>query len=859
VQEIGRYEVVRSLGLGGMGQVYLARDPKLERQVAIKLLHRDDGSARGLFEREAKALAALNHPNIVTVFEIAELDDGQQFIAMEYLPGRSLRDLLQHDKPARDDLVAICGQVALALAAAHEAGILHRDIKPENVVVGSRLAVKVVDFGIARRLDAPASADPDRPRRPTARATEVIDMFTRTLRADLDPTLETNVPLTSVTRTVFGTPAYMAPEVLMGEPSSVASDIYSLGVMLFECLAGRRPYEAPQLHEVIARVIDGEPPPRLDDPLAELTSRMLARDPAQRPGLTEIAKALSRRRSTIAATPPKRRWLLPTAVALGLGAGAVFAVSRSQAPPPSAIDRGTVLIRDLDVVTLPSYGNPPDPRAFAQVIATLLKSSGVTTVTLERPGHTDDAAWMEAARTNQANLVARGTLVETGGRLIARFEILEMSGRRWTTELVGQPDRVAELVAQVSDWIADIARPDNQATKSGPLVAQELLRRGTAELREHSAHTARTFLEQATVADPTSAEAWDRYAASLAMIAAKVTTLVAAAERAYEVAPAGTRKQILHATLLVYRAEFAAALAELTPLETTELGAEDRRDLLFQIGECHWHEGRHDLGYQYFKRTLEIDGAFAEAAGHAGEYGIARRDETIAREYLRLQRASLDYAAFATGRYDELAKRGKPPFDTWAKIVLGIPRPPPSDHADYADERLTAAVLRADRDAIDRELQQLLAHAEPFTAATSSKLVHMCEVTIAAELREPTKAILDVLRARQATYNFKRLSILAAPMLGSPKFERARLTERLAVLQTAIDAELAGDRATAAKLLDELVRNPTFEWDFVERLALRRNLLALGRTKEAEAVCKDTLRPPLIRPVFQVVRARCLE
>ena len=135
----------------------------------------------------------------------------------------------------------------------------------------------------------------------------------------------------------------------------------------------------------------------------------------------------------------------------------------------------------------------------------------------------------------------------------------------------------------------------------------------------------------------------------------------------------------------------------------------------------------------------------------------------------------------------------------------------------------------------------------------------MGEVLIAAELREPAKAILDVLRVRQPTYNFKRLSILAAPMLGSPKFERARLTERLAVLQTAIDAELAGDRATAAKLLGELIHNPTFEWDFVERLALRRNLLALGRTKEAAAVCEDTLRPPLMRPVFPVVRARCLE
>src|SRR5688572_7549787 len=127
VERIGRYEVVRELGHGGMGSVYLGRDPELRRSVALKLLHRANSGHQ--LKQEARALAALNHPGIVTIFEIGE-HDGAQFIAMEFLDGVSLRTLLAGTKPSRDQLVAICAKVATAVEAAHTAGILHRDIKP---------------------------------------------------------------------------------------------------------------------------------------------------------------------------------------------------------------------------------------------------------------------------------------------------------------------------------------------------------------------------------------------------------------------------------------------------------------------------------------------------------------------------------------------------------------------------------------------------------------------------------------------------------------------------------------------------------------------------------------------------------
>jgi len=838
-----------------MGQVYLARDPKLDRQVAIKLLnHHDDPNARALFEREAKVLASLNHPNIVTVFEIADVEDGRQLIAMEYLPGRALRDLLQHDAPARDDVVAICGQVAIALAAAHEADILHRDIKPENVVVGRALSVKVVDFGIARRLDTAASLDPATPRRPRAATSEIVDVFTQTLRADLEPTLGTEPPkLTGMTRTVFGTPAYMAPEVLMGDPSSTASDVYSLGVMLYECLTGRRPYEAPSLHEVIARVIDGgDPPARIDDPLAELVARMIDRDPAKRPPLVEIVRTLSRRRSLAVAPAPRRRtrWLVLVAVVVGCVGGLVaWRLSRSALEPAvvQVIDRGPIAIASLEL-ELPSYGIQPDGLTFARVLVQLLDSAHVTALPPE-VGPLD----------GKAKLIARGSIVERAEHVIARIELVDVDTNQpvRVIEVTGDSDRMAQLLLEVADEIAGFTLDGSHVDRTNPKLAANLLQLGKQELRESRSNSARTFLEQAVLAGP-SAEAWTHYTTSLAVIAAKRSALIDAARAAYEAAPTKTRKQLLHASLLIHEAKFEAALAELAPLEQAGLQGNELRDLLFAIGECHWHEGRHDRGFLYFKRTLELDGAFAEAARHVGEYALVRRDEATAREYTRFQRLPMEHVDFAMGRYQSLVTGGKQPFDEWARFVLGLaPAPTSLTPRQQTYEHLVEAAIAADSAAANKQVEALLGELEPYTAYTATLLVTMAEVVVAAEMKDPARRLLDELARRSPTYNYHRIAILASPMLGAPKFPRSVLTERLATLVTAIDAELAGDRVQAAKTLRQLVDNPTFEWDFLERLALKRNLDALGRKRDARALCDDTLKPVVMRHVFRVVRRIC--
>ncbi|HSN25235.1 MAG TPA: serine/threonine-protein kinase, partial [Kofleriaceae bacterium] len=312
METIGRYRVKRQLGRGGMGDVYLAHDPSLERDVAIKLLHKE--SLRGLRD-EARVLAALRHPAIVTIYEIGE-HDGQDFIAMEYLPGRTLRDVMNAGAP-RAELLAIVARVAAALEAAHAAGILHRDINPENVIVLDGGEVKVVDFGVSRRLDAT--------KRRAATASEVAQL----LLAEIDLTPDTVVEAGTVT--VFGTPAYMAPEVLFGQPSTREADVYSLGVVLHEILVKKRPHDATTLVEMIAQILD-EAPPRVPDPIGDLVEAMLARDPAKRPTLAQVIARLE---------PPKRarRWPLwaGAAIALAGAATAVWALTRPPKTPPPVV------------------------------------------------------------------------------------------------------------------------------------------------------------------------------------------------------------------------------------------------------------------------------------------------------------------------------------------------------------------------------------------------------------------------------------------------------------------------------------------------------------------------------------------
>src|SRR5262245_27522086 len=248
--QIGAYQLLSPLGRGGMGEVHLALDTRLGRKVAIKLLPAafttDAGRVRR-FAQEARAASALNHPNIITIYEIgeAQTDEGNtHYIVTEDVDGVTLRHRMEKALQGRFSLAEaldVAAQIAAALATAHEAGIVHRDIKPENVMVRRDGIVKVLDFGLAK-LTEPASP--------------VIDSQA--------PTLVRNITEDGI---VMGTPRYMSPEQARGEKADARTDIFSLGVTLYEMLAGRPPFGGTTPSEVIASILRDTP-----TPLAELAT-----------------------------------------------------------------------------------------------------------------------------------------------------------------------------------------------------------------------------------------------------------------------------------------------------------------------------------------------------------------------------------------------------------------------------------------------------------------------------------------------------------------------------------------------------------------------------------------------------------
>ena len=232
---LGHYEILAPLGKGGMGEVWLAEDARLERKVALKILPAEftkDGERLRRFVREAKAASALNHPNILTVHDIGE-QDGLHYIAAEYVDGDTLRRHLRRDARGLGELLNLAVQIADALAEAHQAGIIHRDVKPENVIVKSSGLVKLLDFGLAKLSE---------PQMPTA-----------------DTSAPTVAQENTGANVILGTLAYMSPEQARGKEVDARTDVFSFGVVLYEMVTGRAPFEGETASDVMAAILMKEP------------------------------------------------------------------------------------------------------------------------------------------------------------------------------------------------------------------------------------------------------------------------------------------------------------------------------------------------------------------------------------------------------------------------------------------------------------------------------------------------------------------------------------------------------------------------------------------------------------------------
>jgi eukaryotic-like serine/threonine-protein kinase len=393
-QMLGRFRILSELGRGGMGIVYLAHDENLRRAVALKLLPpsltRQNERYRR-FVREARAAAAVTHPNLATIYDVGEVE-GNTFIAMERVDGRTLRKLLASGRPSLDEAVHIAGQILAGLAKAHQAGIVHRDLKPDNIMVTDDGVVKLLDFGLAKQHDDASHVALHGAQRDGSAGAH--DSVVRDTGADQ----------------LLGTPGYMSPEQVRGGPIDPRSDLFAFGVIFYEMLAGQRPFTGQSAADLQSAILRDTPPPLstlrddLPQELERLVERCLEKDPARRypsSGALSIALAqleLSGARfvtpssatlrdaassSPSAALTTIRRWgdraggiaKVLAAVAVALVAGSFLREgARTEAPQErlagAPLAPAAALVKPMAITDLPAPQSN-SPEALAQYAAAL--------------------------------------------------------------------------------------------------------------------------------------------------------------------------------------------------------------------------------------------------------------------------------------------------------------------------------------------------------------------------------------------------------------------------------------------------------------------------------------------------------
>ncbi|HEX4135208.1 MAG TPA: protein kinase [Bryobacteraceae bacterium] len=475
---LGPYQIEQRIGVGGMGQVYRALDTRLGRRVAIKLLSRgaaSDGEFKRRFLREARAASALNHPNIVVLHDICR-HDGVDFLVMEYVIGRTLKDLISPGGLPFDRLAELGSQIALALGAAHAAGIVHRDIKPANILVTPEQVIKVLDFGIAK------------------------------MPVDL---AETNLTRQGE---IVGTVAYMSPEQTRGETVDAHSDIFSLGCVLYEAATGCRPFRGESSLAVMDAIATGDPeaPGALREGLPSeferLVMRCLAKNPAARPdSAVELATQL-------------KALGLPASAPSPIRAGRPsLAVIPLQLRGPAAEQYLSVSLADALVHRLSASG-----KLAVRPIASVMRYAG------------KEVEWAGAARELNVDLLVDGVIQIVGTKirvLIQAHRFGEMQTLA-SLKIDGDASDLFGLQDRIADAVNDIFLPRRQHTdRTQPPTrhsgAYELYLRAVdrqVHVDKFEMASAIEMLTRATELDPAFADAWGLLAQACAQMGAHLDT-----------------------------------------------------------------------------------------------------------------------------------------------------------------------------------------------------------------------------------------------------------------------------------------------------------------------------------------------
>ncbi len=476
-RNISHYRIEEELGRGGMGVVYRARDERLQRSVALKLLPEQiagQAERRARILAEARAAAALNHPGITTIYEVGE-DGDQLFIAMELVAGKTLRAMLSEGALEPRALARLGAQVAEALAAAHAQGVVHGDVKPENIIVQADGRVKLLDFGIARQV-----------------AAETLTLTRAAPAASWLPDSQ-----------IAGTLAYMAPEQLRAEPTDARADLFSLGVVLYELAAGRRPFAGPTATALIAQILN-EPPtplgsagPIVPGELARIIHKLLEKNPNSRyQSARELQVDLNN-------------------LARDLELGAVL--------PAAVAGKRAVAVLPFKLLT----PNPEDDYLSVALADAVINELGAGGALLIRPTSTvlryakQPIDPLLAARELNVQVIVDGSIQKFGPKLRVHVQALNAAdgmtllSSKYDSEmaaLFGLQDQMAEALSRA---LGVRAAPATAEPPTKNPKAYELYLRGAerlSRLNRWDIRTAIELLEDATKLDPRFADAWGRLA-----------------------------------------------------------------------------------------------------------------------------------------------------------------------------------------------------------------------------------------------------------------------------------------------------------------------------------------------------------
>jgi eukaryotic-like serine/threonine-protein kinase len=648
---LGPYEILSPLGAGGMGEVYRARDERLARDVAIKVLPEEffEGEERRLrFEREAKMLASLNHPNIAAIYSFEE-DGGRHLLVMELIEGTMLRDELDAGPLPQRKAVDYALQITRGLSAAHEKGIVHRDLKPENIFVTKKGHVKILDFGLAKRVE-PARSEEGTSAPTVSRHTEA--------------------------GTVLGTVAYMSPEQVRGLPVDHRSDIFSFGVVLYEMLSGRRAFKQDTSAETMTAILKEEPPElsgsgrNIPPALDRIVRHCLEKSPEQRFGSAQdIAFALEEAVPTTTkgqrtAAPATRNVAIPVlagAAVLVLAAG-VFLLRRQKSVGP------TEGPKRVAVLPFENLGAAEDDY-FADGIADEVRGKLTSLPGLEVIARASSTPYKKTTKTpkqiaGELNapylLTATVRWEKSGGtsRVHVSPELVDVSRpdaptSKWQkpfdaslTDVFQVQSDIASKVAQALDVVLGAGEEKRLSEKpTANLAAYDVFLKGEEASKGMSAgdpsslRKAFGFYEQAVALDPRFAQAWARVSMASSLLYGNSAPTPALAERARQaaekaVALAPNRPEgylALGNCLLVIDSDFGRAME---PYAKGQRLAPTNADLLTWTARAEESLGRWDSALEHLKQAEHIDPRSVNTLRRLGQAFLLLRRYPEAREAL---------------------------------------------------------------------------------------------------------------------------------------------------------------------------------------------------------------------------------